>query len=290
MSWYLYPNQATATDEFKEKWIQTLLPSGEFETHPIYGWKAEYKNKIIHKVTFNTGYTIYFKTYNQNVHDLQAGSAFAIDTDEECPIEIMPEIQARLFATDGQFSMAFTATKGQDEWRRTIERIGHEDELYPNAFKLRVSAYDCLKYQDGTPTIWTEERIKRNIAACTSQLEVQKRIFGRFVMATGLKYPQFKRDKNMAKFPRGKDKMEFQGVPKGWSIYSGIDYGSGGEENHPSAIVFLSVNPEMTKVRLFKCKRFDKVEMTQADLLQEYIDMRGKMKPIKEVYDWAAKD
>lgn len=290
MSWYLYPNQTTVMDEYKEKWIKTLLPSGEFKDHPVYGWTADIRNKILHSITFNTGYTIYFKTYNQNVHDLQAGTAFAVDLDEEAPISVIPELQARLFGTNGPMSMAFTATKGQEEWRRAIEEIGTDMELYPDAWKRRISVYDCLKYADGSATPWNETRINKNIRACTSEAEVQRRIFGHFVKDSGLKYPQFNRKKHIVNYPKKLGKSEFKGVPKGWDIYSGVDYGSGGDKNHPSAIVFASVNPQKTKIRVFKAKRFDKIEMTQADLYSEYVKMRGGMRPVSQVYDWAAKD
>jgi len=290
MSWYLYPNQTTVMDEFREKWIKTILPAEDFKDHPIYGWKSDIRNKILHSIVFNTGYTIYFKTYNQSVHDLQAGTAFAIDCDEELPMALMPELQARLFGTDGAFSMAFTATLGQDEWRRTIEEVGSHLELYTHAWKRRVSVYDCLVYADGSDTPWTEDRIQRNINSCTTKAEVQRRIFGHFVKDSGLKYPQFKREKHIKNFPRNNQGGEYRGVPKGWNVYSGVDYGSGGKENHPSAIVFLAVNPELTKIRLIHAKRFDKIDTTQADLYDLYCHERGNMKPVVQVFDWAAKD
>lgn len=290
MSWYLYPNQTTVMDEFKEKWEKTILPSGEFKNHPIYGWKTDIRNKILHSITFNTGYTIYFKTYNQNVHDLQAGTAFAIDLDEEAPISVIPELQARLFGTNGQMSMAFTATKGQEEWRRAIEEIGTPLELYPDAWKRRISVFDCLEYEDGSETPWNKERINKNINACTSEAEVQRRIYGHFVKDTGLKYPQFNRKKHLCDYPKNNQGSPYMGVPKGWSVYSAVDYGSGGKKNHPSAVCFASVNKEMTKIRVFKMKRFDNVETTQADLYNLYCEMRGNLKPISQVYDWAARD
>ena len=290
MSWYLYPNRSTVMDEYKEKWIKTVLPSGKYKDDPVYGWKADIKNKELHSITFNTGYTIYFKTYNQSVQDLQAGTAFAIDTDEELPVSLMPELQARLFGTDGQFSMAFTATLGQDTWRRTIEEIGTSKELYKDAWKRSISVFECLEYVDGSSTPWNETRIEKNIRACVSKAEVLRRIHGRFVQDTGLKYPQFNRQKHIVPAPRTVNGEKFKGVPKGWTCYSGVDWGSGGEKNHPSSIIFLSVSPNFDKVRCFKAKRYDKIETTQADLYTLYCDERGKLKPAKQAYDWAAKD
>ena len=289
MSWYLYPNQTTTLDEFHEKWVNTLLPKDEYKDHPIYGWKAEIRNKILKSIKFNTGYTIYFKTYNQNVHDMQAGTAFAIDCDEELPIDLYPELSARLFATDGQFSMAFTATLGQEEWRQAMD-IGSKDETFKIAWKRTISMYDCEYYHDGTPSEWTEERIKQKEAMCSSRAEVDRRIFGKFVRTQGLKYSGFSREINLVSFPRGHNGQEYKGVPKGWSVYSGVDIGSGGKSGHPAAYCFVAVNPDFTKIRVFKCRRLDGIETTAGDILQEYIRDRGDIRPAMQCYDWASKD
>lgn len=289
MSWYLYPNQTTTMDEFHEKWVKTLLPKDEFKDHPVYGWKADIKNKILKSITFNTGYTIYFKTYNQNVHDMQAGTAFAIDCDEELPIDLYPELTARLFATDGQFSMAFTATLGQEEWRQAMD-IGSKNETFTNAWKRTISMYDCLKYHDGTDSEWTIDRIKQKETMCASNAEVERRIYGKFVRTTGLKYSGFDRERNLVSYPRGSNGQEFRGVPKGWSVYSGVDIGSGGKSGHPAAYCFVAVDPEFTKIRVFKCRRLDNIETTAGDILQEYIKDRGKIHPVMQCYDWASKD
>lgn len=289
MSWYLYPNQTTTLDEFHEKWVKTLLPKEEYKDHPIYGWKADIRNKILKSITFNTGYTIYFKTYNQNVHDMQAGTAFGIDCDEELPVHLYPELAARLFATDGQFSMAFTATLGQEEWRQAMA-MGTKDETFVNAWKRTISMYDCLKYHDGTDTEWTVDRIRQKEDMCSSKAEIDRRIYGKFVRTEGLKYAGFDRERNLVSYPRGNNGQEHRGVPKGWSVYSGVDIGSGGKSGHPAAYCFVAVNPDFTKLRVFQCRRLDNIETTAGDILQEYIKDRGKIMPVMQCYDWASKD
>jgi hypothetical protein len=288
-SWYLYPNQGTSKAEFDEKWVPSILPKGEFKDHPIYGWKETVVNKILVKIDFNSGWTIYFKTYSQSVQDLQSGTVWAIDCDEELPVEIYDELTARLFATDGYFSMAFTATIGQTFWKNAIEGRG-DKETFKDAFKTQISQYDCLKYADGSDTPWTIERIKRNESKCKNVAEIKKRIFGKFVVDTGLLYSGFNESVNMVDYPKLEDGRVFKGVPNGWSIYSGIDYGSGGENNHPSAIAFLSVSPDFKKIRLFKCRRFDKIQMTAGDLYAAYVKERGDLKPIIQAFDWSSAD
>lgn len=286
-SWYIYPSLDIVMSEFEEKWIKDFLPRNEFKTHPQYGWTHKIKDKVLKYIEFNTGYRIYFKTYNQNVHDLQAGTVWAIDLDEETPYEIMPELEARLFGTDGHLSAVFTATRGQEEWRCVMEEIGSNREIYPNAFKRQISMYDCMKYHDGTSTLWTEERIKRKIDTCKSPQEVLRRIHGKFVKDSGLKYPSFNRERNFKKRPGGGKHL---GPPAGWTVYSAVDYGSGGEDNHPSAIVFIAASPDLTKLRLFRGRRYDKIEMTAGDLFNEYKKLKGNMQCAVQSYDWSAKD
>jgi len=289
-SWYLYPNQDTVFSEFLDKWVPDILPRGEFKNHPLYGWKEKVQNKVLKRIDFNSGYKIYFKTYNQNVHDLQSGTVFGVDCDEELPEGLLSELEARLFATSGQFSMAFTATLGQDIWYKTIERQNEIDEIFPDAWKAQVSMYDCLEYLDGSSTPWTKDRIGKIILKMKSKAEVQRRIYGRFVKDTGLKYPGFDRERNLHPYPRGKNGNEFKGVPKGWSIYTAADYGSGGDSGHPSAYSFLSLSPCLTKIRVFKKRRLDGIQTTAGDLYTAYKKARGKLQPVVQVYDWSAKD
>ena len=288
-SWYLYPNQDTVMTEFREKWEPLYLPRGEFKDHPVYGWKAVIQNKVLKYIEFNSGYKVYFKTYNQNVHDLQSGTVFAIDCDEELPEPLLPELQARLFATMGYFSMAFTATLGQDFWYRVIERVGEVDEEWVDAFKIQISMHDCLRYVDGTQTPWSKARIEIVEKNCKNKNEVKRRVYGRFVKESGLKYPTFDRDRNLRPYPITNGKY-FKGAPRGWSVYGGVDYGSGGESGHPSAYLFLAVNPELTKIRMFRGRRMDKIETTAGDLYKAYVKSAYKLSITSEAYDFAAKD
>jgi len=288
-SWYLYPNQDTVMSEFKEKWEPYYLPRGKFKEHPVFGWKETIVNKVLKYIEFNSGYKIYFKTYNQNVMDLQSGTVFAIDCDEELPEHLLPELEARLFASDGQMSMVFTATLGQEIWRQTIEGTGVE-EKFPEAFKRQVSMYDCLEYEDGSPTPWTKARIQRIERSCKDKNERDRRVYGRFVLDSGLKYPGFDRERNYKPYPKGPDGSYYKGVPKGWTCYGSIDLGSGGEDNHPTAMGLLTASPDFDKLRLIRVKRLDKIETTHGDSYKFYRRFRGKTKLISQCYDHAAKD
>ena len=287
--WYLYPNQDTVKQEFHEKWIPEFLPRGEYRNHPIYGWKPIIENKVVKGVRFNIGVTIYYKTYSQNVEDLQAGSCALVCCDEELPDALYPELRARLMATQGYFSMVFTATLGQEFWRLTIQPEADEPVNFPNAFKRQVSLYDSRYYHDGTPSTWTDARIQNEIDSCKNKQEVDRRIFGKFVKTDDKMYYAFDASKHYIPYPV-KNGREYRGVPAGWTVYSAVDCGSGGEKNHPSAFLFVSVDPTHTKIRVFKGRRLDGIETTDADTYQYYKASRGSLTIERQSYDWAAKD
>jgi len=277
--WYLYPTRDVATEEYDLKWSQ-FLPKGAMKDSKQYGWVPEMQNRKIYAIHFNSGMSIYFKAYSQDVSDLQTGSVYAVFCDEELPTSHLPELQARLNATDGYFSMVFTATLGQEYWRKVIEGKG-DDELKPEAWKRQVSLWDCLEYVDKTPSPWTPDKVKRAIARCSTQAEIDRRIYGKFVVAGGLKIETFSSEKNLCK-PHA--------IPSNWLIYAGVDYGSGGETNHPAAMCFVAVSPDFKMGRVFRGRRMDKIQTTAQDVLEEYIKQRGRLTPIVQTYDWSSKD
>ena len=279
--WYLYPTYQVATIEFKKKWIPEFMPRGKFVEHPDYGWRPEWKNGVIVAVHFNTDVSVYFKTYAMDVQDLQTGSVDALFLDEECPEELLPELQMRLAARGGYFHAVFTPTLGQEIWRCAIEEIGKKSETFRGAQKQQVSMFDCLYYEDGTRSPWTLEAIQRAVNACKSEAQVQRRIYGKFISDEGLKYPSFERQHNV---------IAEEEVPKDWDVFVGADVGSGGADNHPSAIVFLAVNPQRTKGIVFKGWRGDDIITTASDLVSRVAIMAAGL-PVKRIfYDYASRD
>ncbi len=287
--WYLYPDKDTVTREFSEKWVREFLPRGAYEKHPWYGWKKIIRNKELKGFKFNCGTILNFMTYSQNVHNLQSGTVNIIVCDEELPEALYPELNARLFASDGYFYMAFTATRGQEFWRKVIEPKSNEDEPMPDALKIQVSMYDCLEYVDGSKSHWTKERINSIISSCRNANEVKRRVFGRFIRSDGLKYHAFNKERHYVPYPT-KGGVPFKGVPLGWECYSGVDIGSGGEENHPSAMCFVALNKDRTKIRVFKGLRMDGIQTTAGDTYRRYKYEKGKMQIVRQFYDWASKD
>lgn len=280
--WYLYPSTSQATIEFNTKW-QQFLPQGEYKTHPVYGWKAEFKHSDIFAIHFNSGVHVYFKTYTQNVQHLQTGSVDALWADEEVPVEIYEELMFRISASDGYFHMVFTATMGQEYWRQVMEPLDSEEERLPGASKWIVSMYDCMTYEDGEESHWTLEKIKTVEDRCTSHNEILRRVHGRFIKDEGgKKYAQFDLKRHL-KTPHP--------VPKDWITYAAVDIGGGGD-GHPAAIVFLAVRPDLKAGRVFLGWRGDGVLTTAGDVLDKFIELRDKhkLKCTAQFYDWASKD
>lgn len=279
--WYLYPTRDVATIEFFKKWVVEFLPRGEMKESSYYGWREEIRNKFIYAIHFNSGVSIYFKTYEQDRAHLQTGTCDAVFCDEELPEDLFDELQFRLAATNGYFHMVFTATIGQLLWWQTIEGKG-SDEKFRDAWKRQVSMYDCMFYEDGSESPWTEERIAQIISRCKSQAEVQRRVFGRFVKDEGLKYPSFNRSVNV------RDAVP---IPADWFVYAGVDIGGGGSSGaHPAAIVFVAVSPDYKHARVVRAWRGDGILTTAQDILNKFLELKHGLRVVVQVYDYAAKD
>jgi phage terminase large subunit-like protein len=289
MFWYLYPSLKVSTIEVKKKWEPEFLPRGPMRTHPQYGWRFENEGDVINAIHFNTGVSIYFKSYMTNETLLQTGSVHYLAFDEEMPEKLWPEIVMRVAGTSGNIVGVFTPTLSQQFWYDVMERRGQMTERFKTAHKLTVSLYDSQKYEDGTASHWTKERITQIINSLPSDDEIQRRVYGRFIISrAGLKYPSFTRSRNVKP---AKD------VPKDWLWFCGIDSGSGGY-NHPAAICFIAVNPEMNHGRVVEAWRGDRESLqdlgieftTTGDILEQYLKMKGTREVISTRYDWADKD
>lgn len=280
--WYLYPTYTVATIEFRKKFVPEFMPRGKMKEHPVYGWKVEHKNALIVAIHFNSGISCYFKTYAMDAQDLQSGSVDAIFLDEECPEHLLAELQMRLIARQGYFHAVFTPTLGQEMWRCAMEEIGKKAETFKGAFKQQVSMFDCLEYDDGTKSNWSIDTINRAIAACKSEAQIQRRVYGKCVSDEGLKYPGFERKKNMTEHKPH--------PPSGWDIYVGADVGGGGTDNHPSAIVFVAVNPSKTRGVVFKGWRGNDVITTASDVVHKVIELSQGLEVTKIYYDFSSRD
>lgn len=293
--WYLYPSQPVINQECATKWEPKFLPRGPMKDDPKYGWKWIKDGQNYKGITFNSGVVMLFKAYSQKAEVLQTASVYYLACDEELDVDLYDELMFRTAATGGYFSMVFTATKGQDFWRRAMEpREGEKEEL-PNALKLTVSAYDCLEYVDGRKSPISLDWIAHMRSLCKNETEVQKRIYGRFIKAEGRMYPAFDMLTHI---------KAHHVVPKDWYIYAGVDIGSGGAEEedgsgerkkapaHPSAIVYIAVNTKFTEGRIFLGWRGDGVKTIAGDVFDKYQKMvdDNKLSITQAAYDYGSAD
>lgn len=280
--WYLYPSKGVVNAEFETKWKQ-FLPKGEMKKDPYYGWKEERSQGNIVAIHFNSGVHVYFKTYEQNRQNLQTGTCDAIFCDEELPYELFDELMLRLSASAGYFHMVFTATLGQDFWRRTMEPGEEEKEELASALKMTVSLYEAMFYEDGSPSHWNLEKIKRVEARCSTDAEVQKRVFGRFIIIGGRKYESFDIKRHFkTKHP----------IPDTWLVYAGADIGGGGPNAHKSALCYVAVRPDFRAGRVFLGWRGDHEITTSGDVVNKHIAIakEHKLNFTGKHYDWGNKD
>lgn len=260
--WYFYPSKDVATVEFDEKWEKEFMPRGAAKDHPIYGWHKNMKFGSIHDIRFNSGISIYFKSYEQSAGNVQTSSVYFLACDEELPVSYWPEISARRdgMLVDGYFNMTFTATLSQRFWYETIECRGLPNERFPDAKKIQISLYDCQQYMDGTKTGWTNERIQKRIDSCQSEKEVLRRVMGRFVNEELSIISGFSEEQN---YKHG----EFI-VPSTWSRIISFYVSSVG-----TGICVLAVSAEFDKVVVAECHKLD---LTSYEALEKLHVLRGK--------------
>lgn len=281
--WWFYPSSELAHTEVYKKWIPDLLPRGMTrEQNKEFGWELETHSGEVSAIHFRTGVTIYFHSYAQKLINLQASTVHMMSADEEMPEEMFDELISRLAATEGYFNMVFTATQGLPLWYRTMECQGKSEEAFKTAAKWQVSLYDCQQFVDGKEGLWTLPRIKAREASCSSDLEVLRRVHGRFVRDEGRKYSNF--SPALVRDP-GK-------LPQEWKIYGGVDIGSGGASRYRSkgAIVIIATSPVFDKARVIKTWRGDFVDTTAQDILFKFKEMTSGLAVTQACYDYQSRE
>ncbi len=215
-------------------------------------------------------------------HNFFVNGVCVKNCDEELPEHLWEEINFRRNATDGLFSMVFTATLAQEFWRKCMEPHANENVVMPEAWKRQVTLFDCMYFEDKTPSHWTTEKINRTIAMCRSEAEVLKRVYGRFVQDSGLKYSAFNRSVNVI--------TPFAEIPPNWLHFCGIDLGAGGSENHPSTITFIAIRPDYKYGVVYRHWRGDKEATTMSDVANQFIKMAEYTQFSGCFYDYHSKE
>lgn len=276
---YLYPDKIVARREIETKWIVEFLPRGEKKDDPQFGWTPT-DNKDELSITFNSGVKVYFIGYSQGKGNLLAMAAASPDfvfIDEELPPNLWPELSMRVEAVDGLINFLATPVECYKFWKDVQDR-----KNLANAEVLTFSLYDCLKFEDGSPGMYTIEKIESRKAKLGTDAEIQKRVFGKFVAPEGMLFPSFNREVNY---------VPGEKVPENWIYFAGVDYGSGGATGHPGSISIVAVSPDFKRGRLVRGWIGNNVETTTAeDILNKYIELSHGLPVVRMFYDWAAAD
>jgi hypothetical protein len=280
---YLYPDKKSATREWEGKWSE-FMPKNEYKDHEQYGWKETWDGNYIDTVEFNSGVTLYFKTYGSGAENLQASTPAILACDEELPEELWPELQMRIASPANKGAMYWlgcTPTLGQ----KYLAKIQSGETKIPDSWVKTVSMYDCLKYSNGDRSIWTLDKIKQIEQTLPNDKEIQVRVHGLFKATDGLLISQFNSSKHVKPYH----------AIKGWETYVGIDYGVGGSTGHPSAIVFVTISPSYNAARVIKAWRGpygpNSESTTPDDVILRYIEMCNELgldQPTGVYYDPAA--
>lgn len=223
----------------------------------------------------------------ENSHTFFVNNFLSHNCDEEMPLIFYDELMFRLTSTAGIFTSGFTPTLNQLFWKQAMEGT----KILPRALKMSVSMYECLKYEDGSPSrIMTLEKIREAESKCKNDTERNRRIFGKFVTEEGRTYYAFEYDKHVV------EKKDITG----WMVYASVDYGSGMDtesggrgkktKNHPAAIVFIAVRPDYKKGVIFKAWRGDNVKTTAGDVFNKYMELKTDLSVVQACYDAGAAD
>lgn len=286
--WYFYPSRVQAITEYEEKF------------RPLLSWFTEHK-ALGHKISktqdglilrFNTNINMYFKSYTQRESHLQSSTLDAIFIDEEPPVQLLDEINARLMSSGGYIRTVFTPTIGDPHFMKAFDESyrGTPVETFPHAKKLRIELEkDCMYYDDGTPA-FTKKQVQIFKDSFSSDRVRNIRLKGLFQRESALLYPSYEPETcNIDHFS----------FPIDWQYVVSADIGSGGK-NHPAALVFLAYSPKINHGVVFYVWRGDGIETSNDEIFKKYQEERKKLEaiqtnllwkyPTAKVYDSAVKD
>ena len=176
--------------------IWKLLPKDMLK----YAHYDEVNGFTNHKVIFNNGSSITFKTYEQGREAHASDDIDLIWNDEEPPFEIVKEQRMRLLDRNGEMIYTMTSLKGITE---LMEDIFDDYEIIKSQFAPLVGEeLPRMAKKDNVMMffMWTTEnqyvnqdRVMQDVALMTKQ-EIKSRIYGMPVNLAGRVYPMFNQD------------------------------------------------------------------------------------------------
>lgn len=196
--------------------FKSLLPASAL----IDGsWEKSY-SKSLRLLTLANGSTVEFMSYEQETEKFAGTSRHFIHYDEEPPLHIFNECNARIVDTNGKYWVSMTPVEGLT-W--TYEKI-YQPGTEGGSNLIGVIEADMLDNPHITP-----EAAEIYLSGLDDE-ERKAREHGTYVQLGGLVYKKFNIETHV---------IEQFIPPKDWSWYCSLDHGY----NNPTAVLWHAVSP-----------------------------------------------
>jgi len=200
--------------------------------------------------------------------------------DEEPPEPIMSQAIRSVIDTGGIILMTFTPENGttgvvklmdNEDSAWSLHKAGWKDvcgtKFFLDMKKYSVN-FEVQFRQSGAPGHLTQEKIESGLSAMMPH-EIKMRSEGEPVLGSGLVFPYSQNDVSIEAFE----------IPHHWPRIAGIDFGY----THPTAVVWIAVNPETNEIFVYDCLRIEKREIVE---VAPYINQRDSgLTPIAWPHD-----
>lgn len=185
-------------------------------------WEIAY-SKLYRTLTLSNGSTVEFMSYEQDTEKFAGTSRHFVHYDEEPPLHIFNECNARLVDTNGNWWVSMTPVEGLT-W--TFEKI-YEPGLKPDS-NIYVVEADMLDNPHISP-----EAAEAYLSGLDED-ERKAREHGTYVQLGGLVYKTFNEAVHVI------DPIDPSSIPSDHYIYCSLDHGY----NNPTAVLWHAVSPD----------------------------------------------
>ena len=184
-------------------------------------WDESY-SKQYRTLTLTNGSTCEFMSYEQDTEKFAGTSRHFVHYDEEPPLHVFNECNARLVDTNGRWWISMTPVEGLT-W--TFEKVYEVGKANPK--RIHITEADMLDNPHITP-----EAAEDYLSGLDDD-ERKAREHGTYVQLGGLVYKQFSIERHV---------VPIQIPPKNWLWYVSLDHGF----NNPTGVLWHAVSPENT--------------------------------------------
>lgn len=196
--------------------FKSLLPAKFLKNG---SWEDSY-SKQFRTLTLTNDSTVEFMSYEQDTEKFAGTSRHFVHYDEEPPLHVFNECNARLVDTNGSWWISMTPVEGLTWTYEKIYELGKKPES--NVYVVEADMLD-------NPHI-TPEAAEAYLSGLDDD-ERKAREHGTYVQLGGLVYKTFNEETHV---------IEPQIPPKDWRWYMSLDHGF----NNPTAVLWHAVSPE----------------------------------------------